>query len=344
MTDDIVFNSAIPQWSLAQSLGNLTEPRFNVFRDKSLDQDVNLQERLTNAHPWPVRNQFERGTCNAFAVVAAEELFRFIEGGETELEKFSEEHLYSKSRLKPFDRVPDPPQGDALTAIQALGGTFLGQVMDALIDDGLADAADAEYDSNAPVNFQVSVFKMRVEERAKQRRVEEKQLFHDITEAKVGVDREWVHGTRRANLVEFFANQLSKGFPVVASFAILNDAEYVWKDDYAQASGHIRYPTDEVAKGKRPVAGHSVCLVGYRPNLGADRSNPGTFLFRNSYGTEKFAKDPSKYPKHLNAGLPGYGIISAHDVSRYCWEILTRATDDDIQLLTDGDARRLDIR
>lgn len=343
MTDNITFNSAIPQWSFTQALNNLVEPRFNVFGNKSVDQDANLKDRLTKVHRWPVRHQHARGTCNAFAVVAAEELFRYIESGDKRFEPFSEEYLYSKSRIKPFKRVPDPPQGAALKTFQDLGGTFLGQMMDALIDDGLADAADAKYNHDAKVDFQVAAFKTGVEERAKHRKVEETQLFHDITEAKVGENREWFNNTARPTLVEFFTNQLLKDIPVVASFAILNNAEYVWTGEYARASGHVRYPPDEVVKGKRPVAGHSVCLVGYRPNLEGDNRNPGTFLFRNSYGSEIFAKDADQFPDRLNTGLPGYGIISARDVSRYCWEYLTRASDEDIQLLTDGEARRRDI-
>lgn len=343
MTDHITFNSAIPQWSLNQSLENLAVARFNVFRNKSVDQDVNLKDRLTNVHPWPVRHQHGRGTCNAFAAVAAEELFRFIESGGQRFVPYSEEYLYSKSRVKSFKRVPDPPQGAALKTFQENGGTFLGQVMDALIDNGLADAADAKYDPDAKVNYQVAAFKTEVEDRAKHRTVEEIQLFHDITDAKVGEDREWHHNTARAVLVEFFADRLSKGIPVVATFAILNDAEYVWTGEYARTSGHVRYPPDGVAKEKRPVSGHSVCLVGYRPNFGSDDSNPGTFLFRNSYGSEIFAKDADQFPDRLNTGLPGYGIISARDVSRYCWEYLTRASGEDIQLLTDGGVRRRDI-
>ena len=85
------------------------------------------------------------------------------------------------------------------------------------------------------------------------------------------------------------------------------------------------------------MAGHSVCLVGYVKNCDDDPNNPYTFLFRNSYGTDIFAKDADQFPERLNAGLAGYGIISARDVVQYCWEFLAYASPEQTKFLTGGD-------
>lgn len=341
MTDDIVFGSGVPQWSFARVLTEIVERSSFPIDKSTLPPEVDLSEQLRdavledeNTRGWPVRNQHVRGACNAFAVVAAEELRRFIMGkGYTPL---SEEYLYEKALRKPPTRVPNPVTGIAADRFNELGGTYLGQVADALIIDGIADAKDVPYKPSAPAKppDKARVFECSVESIAANRKVQPTELFHDITDEGVGPERTWVKGTLRPNLVDFFVNQLADGRPVAAAFAILNEAEYVWTGEYARASGHIRYPTDKIVAGKRPVAGHSVCLVGFRENPDDDGDNPWTFLFRNSYGTEIFAKDADRFPNRLNARLPGYGIISARDVKRYCWEFLTHASPDDIKLLT----------
>jgi hypothetical protein len=343
MTDDIVFGSGVPQWSFARVLTEIVERSSFPIDEKIIRSEKDLSKELRdtmhehlNTHGWPVRNQHARGTCNAFAVVASEELRRFRL--EEPYQPLSEEYLYDKAWRKPLTRVPDPLTKPAKDILKEQGGTFLGQVMDALIENGIADAGDVPYEPYAPVKppDQPRVFGSSVENIAADRRVDEVQLFHDITEAKVGLDREWKNQTLRPNVADFFVNQLSKERPVAAAFAILNEAEYVWTGEYARASGHIRYPTDKIVEGKRPVAGHSVCLVGYKENLDDVGDNPWTFLFRNSYGTDIFAKDADQFPNRLNTPLPGYGIISARDVKRYCWEFLTFASPDDIRLLTGG--------
>jgi hypothetical protein len=343
MTDDIVFGSGVPQWSFARVLTEIVERSSFPIDKSTLRPKVDLSEELRDApledenlRGWRVRNQHARGTCNAFAVVAAEELRRFIVWkGYTPL---SEEYLYEKALRKPPTRVPNPVTGIAADRFKELGGTYLGQLADALIKDGIADAKDVAYKPFAPAKppDEARVFESSVESIAAGRKVEPAELFHDITSEGVGPKRRWANGTLGPNLVDFFVNQLSKERPVAAAFAILNEAEYVWTGEYARASGHIRYPTDKIVEGKRPVAGHSVCLVGYKENLDDVGDNPWTFLFRNSYGTDIFAKDADQFPDRLNTPLPGYGIISARDVKRYCWEFLTFASPDDIELLTGG--------
>jgi hypothetical protein len=303
-------------------------------------REVDLSEglrTLKDGDGWPVRHQHARGTCNAFAVVASEELRRFHLNGQTNYVPLSEEHLYDKAWRKPLTGINNPPTGQALKILQEQGGTFLVQLKNALINDGLADAKDAPYKPNASIipPKAPTEFDDTVECKARKRTVAKDKLFHDITDAGVGANRDWQNGSSRSNLVNFFVDQLSKKKPIAAGFAILNEAEYVWTGALARTSGHIRYPTDKIVEGKRPVAGHSVCLVGYRANEDdKNGEDPYTFLFRNSYGTDIFAKDAHKFLDRLNGGLPGYGIISSRDVKRYCWEFLTHAPAEDIAKLT----------
>lgn len=339
MTDDIIFGSGVPQWSSAQVQNELVG-RSSSFQagNKALDPRADLSDVLRQKHEWPVRHQHARGTCNAFAVVAAEEVRRFIESGETSYEPLSEEHLYDKAWRMPLTRVPKPPTGIAKKIFERQGGTYLGQVMDVLIQNGLADAADAPYDPDALVKppEQSKVFSGLNAQQVLGRKVEEDQLFHDIAQEKIDFINQWKKGSPRVSLADFFVRRLADGKPVAAAFPILNEAEYVWTGEYARTSGHVRYPPDKIAEGKRPVAGHSVCLVGYAKNPDDVGDNPWTFLFRNSYGTDIFAKHADQFPKHLNTGLPGYGIISARDVIRYCWEFLTYASAEEIELLIGG--------
>jgi hypothetical protein len=347
MTDNIIFGSGVPQWSSAQVQNELVG-QVSVFTEvnKGLRSRKDLSEALRDKHEWPVRHQHARGTCNAFAMVAAEELRRFIESGKNSYTQLSEEYLYDKAWRKNFTRVPEPPTGLAKEIFARQGGTYLGQVMDALIKDGLADAEDAPYDPDAAVKppERSKVFSGLDVPKALGRIVEEDKLFHDIAQKKVDSIRQWKRDTGRASLADFFVRQLEDDKPVAAAFAILNDAEYVWTGNYARASGHVRYPTDEISDGKRPVGGHSVCLVGYERIPDGGDSNQWMFLFRNSYGTRIFAQKPDQFPGRLNTTLPGYGIISAYDVNRYCWEYLTRASPADIEALTGGRSPVFDIR
>jgi hypothetical protein len=335
MTDDIIFGSGVPGWSSEQVQIELAERSILRFDNKTnlFGKDLSKLLRDQDKHGWPVRHQHARGTCNAFSVVAMEELQRFFGSGT--YEPLSEEHLYAKARKKPPTRLPEPLTEQAQKILDEKGGTYLSQMMDALIQDGLADAADAKYEPTAVLGSEKEIkFSTEIEGKAQDRRVEADLLFHDITTESVGTCRQWKSNTARGNLAEFFARQLENNKPIAAAFAILNDAEYVWTGNYARTSGHVRYPTDKIVEGKRPVAGHSVCLVGYGRNPDDDGTNPWMFLFRNSYGTRIFAKNADQFPDGLNKDLPGYGIISGNDVIRYCWEFLTRASPDDIAVLT----------
>lgn len=343
MTDDIIFGSRVPSWSFNRALVELENKEVQGFRNSQIDPSSDLSIDLWRDHGWAVRHQHARGTCNAFAVVAAEELRRFHDSGKTAFTPLSEEHLYAKARGKRADRLIGGGNQAAQEALED-GGTFLGQMLDALIENGLADAADVEYRPYADIDFAIADFDPQIEGKAEQRTVSEDQLTHDITRAVVGIEREWLNESKRPKLADFFARQLTLGKPVVAAFAILNDAEYAWTGQYARASGHVRYPTDRIVADKRPVAGHSVCLVGHIENPeDEDSDNPWIFLFRNSYGTEIFARDADRFEGRPNTGRPGYGIISARDVSRYCWEFLTSASPEEIQALQGRAPSRADI-
>ena len=339
MARSVAFNSATPPgWSAERVKSNIQTNEIDVLVNAPLKKATkDLSAKIRSTGQWSVRNPHRRGTCNAFASVAAEELFWFEAVDAIEPVAMSEEFLHAKSRAA---APPTTVTQEDRERIKNSGGTFLTQVKHALSENGMATAQEVPYLTYARPDYEEKNISQEILLAAKDR-VNKTRLIQDMTSATVGANRIWPNLKRGLSIAEIFADRLLQGFPVVASFAILHRGEYVWNGQLALARGEIRYP-EEGLKGDIPaIAGHTVCLLKYIPDLDNTDSKHDWFLFRNSHGPLLFGRDVDKYPDQPNAGLPGYGFISAYDVDRYCWDFLSRGTEVDRQALFQ---RPVDIR
>lgn len=288
----------------------VTEP-INIAQKQGID--------LITSGDWPVRDQAHRGTCNAFAAVAAEELSNWRETGI--MEPYSEEYLYAATRKQSLSGL----NADACK-VKKKGTTFLRQVKDALrpAQKGLVRAGDPDYDASPETTENYAVARAPSPHAVI---TPHGSYAHDVFERPVvGPNSVWREGpTEGTTVVDIFLNQLQKGVPVVASFAILEGpGARAFTSSDARAYGVVSYPhiSIVIADQLKPGAGHTVCLTGYIP----DPLDPdvGWFVFRNSYGRDDFAHDAGTTNAKLVAPAQGYGLIAAWDVEIYCWEYLYR--------------------
>lgn len=322
-----------PGWSVQSALANRgTLPDRSIqktlFSDKLLVGAGNFMDPAR----WVVRDQGVRGTCNAFAIAAAEEL---VETNQTSLmSDLSEEFLYAHLRRNIFE-----PFGDTNVNLNAIdqdqviksGGTFLIGALTVMELHGICVEEHAEYDKDKlPINYSLDMIPIEAVLDAAQRRRSHGTFDHDITiDPSTGQGRFWNNGGPNFLPSVYFAEKLQQGLPVAASFAILSGiGKDRWFGKRPTRRGIVEYPGDAQAALLRPIGGHTVCLIGVRASF-EEADNPGYFLFRNSYGEDGFA---SKAPRDGLSNLrpaPGYGVISARDVDRYCWEYITRADGND---------------
>lgn len=295
------------------------------FEDINLTQLDGAADLLSDGL-WNVRNQGRRGTCNAFAAVAAEELWAFHNKNRTTITPLSEEFLYAQTRVVPFADVDINLEATAAAKLKASGGTFLAQTGIAIHQTGVCAANLMEYQPDQTVAFYEKDIPQQAVDDAASRNDPPAEFDHNITKrAEVGLHKAWRHELPASRISAVFIDALKNKRPVIASFAILAREDWIWTDDAAKSFGHVRYPHPQIAAMRRPVAGHAVCLVGMQINEQGTTENPGWFLFRNSYGVDLFAKEQYRDDLPPIALAPGYGTISAYDVDRYCWEYLIRA-------------------
>lgn len=293
---------------------------------------IDLVAPATELSDWEVRDQGRRATCTAFAVAAMEELWRFTFGGESTLPDLSEEFLYYKSRNKGFSEVGiDLPQGE-VDALTRSGATFLKQAKVALEEFGVSLEQEAPYNLSAQVNGRIEPATNAVSSAA--RRKPSTAFVHNIVDSRnggatVGVSRAWETplstDTRVSDIIR---DAISEDLAVAAGFAVLNGpGQGTWLGTTPFLTGHVKYPSDTVAAGLSPIGGHAVCMVGFvaeNADEAVTPANPGWFIFRNSLGPYRFARDANITARPPASSLPGYGLISAADVDRYCWEYLFR--------------------
>lgn len=273
---------------------------------------------------WPVRDQNARGTCNAFAMVAAEELARHRKRPHKPMKMLSEEHFYAAIRKIPQDRsILHITEQDVAANVQT-GATYLLQVKDALVQFGLCTADLLPYQPDAAPNSYVDPLTKAVRKDAAKRRLKKRKIVHNIMDSSRSAgpphDITWLQ-PRKRRVSSQFIKKLRKGVPVVAAFAIVSDGS--WLGYQAEDLGQITYnvPLDMTKAG--PAFGHTVCIVGFQPPASGDHKSGGWFLFRNSWGTD-FAKHYKDDPFYPRASARGYGYIRAVDVDTYCWEYLYR--------------------
>lgn len=319
-----------PGWSVSNALNNRGQ-RPDRTEEKTLFSPMILVGQPNQVDPskWTVRDQGARGTCNAFAIAAAEELVEANQSGD--LCDLSEEFLYAYMRKDIFvhleDIGVDVDKIDEEKILRA-GGTFLLGGLRAIEEHGICEERIAIYDKNKkPVNYVLSEIPTGAARNARARQRPRSDFTHNITkEPTTGNGRFWVNNGDEVAVASILAEKIQQGIPVVATFAILGGiGKQAWFGRLARRRGLVRYPSDVNAAHLKPIGGHTVCLIGV---IGDDSlsENPGWFLFRNSYGPNRFAHSAPENGLLSFKPAPGYGIISAEDVDRYCWEYMARSS------------------
>lgn len=272
---------------------------------------------------WPARNQGpSRGTCNAFAMVAAEELWHFRETNGT-LATFSEEYAYATTRSRnglEALNLDSQKEAELQDKMSEDGSTFLFQAGNAMKSDGLIsrDAVMYDADPRRPANFQVplpnGVFNVPVNG----------ELIHDIDTNRPKSTRStqiWRSGDTRSSS-ERIREALAEGVPVVAAFYFLDyPYDIAWYGLNAQVYGLVRYQVAAEFDLLNVIGAHSVCIVDFQID---NDTGEEMFIFRNSWGQHEFGSAPWKRPSGIKAPHQGYGLISAGDVDQFCWEFLHR--------------------
>jgi len=318
-----------PSWDLGAVLDFGRQGGASVF--DYTDVNVNLAENLLAPGDWAIRDQGARGTCNAFAVVAAEELVRYRRDPRDPVMPLSEEQFYASIR-----KIPPACVGINLTAKQLAkqsdtGTTYLAQAAKALVDFGICRADLLPYQNkDFDIGFATETVPDTAMTDAAARRLLPGQLTHNIIDIKVGSppkDTVWVDPID-SSVSDIFIQKLLDGLPVVASFAILSGGgQASWHGPEARWWGKVRYPRGSKLETLQSVAGHTVCIVGFVADVTSQTD--GWFLLRNSVGRSKFAYQYRHDPHKPRAPASGYGYVSVDDVNTYCWEYLMRSNAQD---------------
>lgn len=270
-----------------------------------LDASVSLQ--------WPPRDQFGRGTCVAFATLAAVELHRALRD-DMPPERLSEQFLHDRmttAHILPEAEAAHLPQG----------GVLLRQALHALEEDGVVRSELAPYkpvaaSANGSDGARVAAL-LAMGTRIECRAYGTIGSPQSLDPARI----DQIHpGQMTAQRILDF---LKLGLPVAIGVPLFQhpNGHSNWVLPAALRSGVVQCPDDAHApplEGPR-ADGHVVCITGFVP-VPADPLG-GWFVFRNSWGLD-FASHSTTAAKNLTAGLRGFGLISATHVNNYCWEYL----------------------
>ena len=213
-----------------------------------LPGEVNLVDQFP-----PVRNQFHRGTCTAFAGSA---LCEFLER-KNEI-RFSPQFLYWCCKNR--DGYPNE------------GGTSLSTVQEALLEDGICPEEDWPYYPD-PI-FDANGLSLEGQGPAPKQAIEHAKK-HRYT----------CRSLTRGSVTQY-KRILASGYPIV--IGVLTYASWE-RSKMTHLSGKLTMPfvwldKEENVHAEEPSGAHAMCLVGYLDN----KSVPGGgyFIARNSWGKE----------------------------------------------------------
>ena len=275
-------------------------------------QAIRLDAQI--AHQWPVRDQFGRGTCVAFATLAALEL---LEACQTDLppERLSEQFFHHTM----LDRYP---LAEDVAAEVPEGGVLLHPAWLALAHSGVLGAEHAPY-RIARFNADERPEHVADLEALAGQKVRMPKAYGTIG-APAEIDASHIAKiTTDARTEQTILEFLKAGLPVAVGVPMFVHPSGLtnWTLPGAMRSGVVLCPEDAGApalEGPRDE-GHVVCVTGFLP----DPSEPlgGWFVFRNSWGLE-FASHATIPSDEISAGTRGYGLLSATHINIHCWEYL----------------------
>lgn len=263
---------------------------------------VKMDIRGHLATGWRWRDQYARGTCTAFAVVAAVELL--VANFNESKQRLSPEFVYWNMRYNPKYMLKRDVEVE---------GTKLKQALGVLVDLGVPEEISYPYPRHDPgANNQPSPVVLA---RAAKTRMQQSEYW-DIVD----------HGCPITPTVMTIYKELANGRPVCVGlpmFKIGNNFKNNWKNRASVDTGIVYGPGDKMNEGKdyQQVSAHVVTIVGFQPER--QKNGGGWFIFKNSWGTQ-FGKHP-RLPgqkKQATSNI-GFGAISSLYLETFCWELLS---------------------
>lgn len=262
--------------------------------------DTDRVEFLCPTSPWPVRDQGSRGSCVAFAMTAAMEQPMCPQG----IQDLSEQFLYWAIKSNPSEPFPGQ-EGTWIEFAQQMVQQH-GICLETLwpynpkVIPGNVDQGDPHIPLPSTHASQDALTRIPAGPRYHR--------FMRRDSGRAQVIRDWL---------------LERERPVAVSLPVYRDPgapgpRSNWTEPEARTHGHVQGPVEgDIASG-----GHAVCIVGYRPD--PEKFNGGVFVFRNSWGTAWGHMLPDvRSPDERSPApdrAPGYGVISAYYIDRYCSE------------------------
>jgi hypothetical protein len=246
------------------------------------DPDLNV---LPSA-PWPVRDQWLRGTCVAHSIVALVEHFN---AGNT-MPDYSEQFLFAQA--KQLDNMPN------------IDGTQLEFGANALRAHGVCDELSLRYNPT-PVAADIGHVSSLPTSAAA--------MARHPPPAYQRMRRPTPRGAAKALYSQLNRRRLPVAISVPVFFDTLRHNVSNWMTPRALNYGEVTNPL----RGMLARGGHAVCVTGYVNDASA--AGGGWFIFRNSWGPEWARLAPPGVRGRPSPAV-GYGAISAYYVDRFLWE------------------------
>ena len=295
------------------------------------DRPVELHAQFLRE--WPVRDQFGRGTCVAFAVMAMLELHEAVRGGAGMPKRRSEHLLYRLLRKAGLTAIEEGRSPLSRKEWEA-GATTLEMALEALRAEP-EDGAEPTTDWGEPYRPVARGLPVpgvaQADEVIPPLPLEVPALIHGwkrpegAAQADETAENAYPDPEGERTLTELFCAHLLAGCPVAAGFPTFphDIGETNWTLPRSWRSGRVPCPQDEGAPrlGAADGSGHVVCVTGFVPD--PDEPSGGWFVFRNSWGLAFGGGPGADAPPPVPAR--GYGLVSATHVDLYCWEFLTPA-------------------
>lgn len=259
---------------------------------EELSRNESEQERIgVDIAGWPVRDQGDRGTCVAHAMVACREHLAFEQGEDCKRFDLSEQFLFWGTKTQGGD--PSPHED----------GTWIEFAKEALMQVGVCREELWPYDGLVRGGNVTHAGPGLPTGSAQSGAVP---FCHPCSEyaREGGAARVLEHLTRTRR-------------PVAISLPVFRDRlvplNTNWNTPVGIAYGEVLDPPPTAVAEN----GHAVCVVGFVPD--GEELHGGYFVFRNSWGTMKFGRRAPV--EGWYAPAPGYGQISASYVDNYLWEL-----------------------
>ena len=238
---------------------------------------------------WQVRDQGDRGTCVAHALVAARE-------HGCPARPLSPQFLFWATKTTGHDPFP---QSD---------GSRLEYAHQALATEGVCEDSHWPYDGQ---ELPGDVAHVGGSDPSQAALANAKQHRRNCTYYQ-GATR----GGAKLLLDELSASRAPVAISVPVFASVGTQSFTNWNTPVAEVHGCVIDPPPRSIV----VGAHAVCVTGFSPD--PHELMGGYFVFRNSWGLDwgRAAPDPSVKPK-VHTPEPGYGQISATYVEKYLWEL-----------------------